>query len=166
MAPSLSRAEPLSIELLAVTAPELDPATAVAHKVAGNAFKSKDYGLAVEEYMYADVVDQVQDQAVTVGGSDAAEEKTEETAALAAPRWMRTTTSRCSIHTGSFGIAPLQHRPHCHKCKPKALSSCVPRLRFQFSSSRLRDDPSSRRRRGQRSDYPNDKGREGSAVGA
>lgn len=131
MAPALSSAKSLTLtmELLAVTAaPLLDLATATAHKDAGNAaFKGKDYGLAVKEYMHAvDIVDQVQYQAA-VAGSDAAGQETGMTTALqlaALQLDAHNNISLCSIHTGSFAMA----LHHCNivltadSANPKALN--------------------------------------------
>ena len=126
MAPALSSAKSLTLtmELLAVTAaPLLDLATATAHKDAGNAaFKGKDYGLAVKEYMHAvDIVDQVQYQAAVAG------QETGMTTALqlaALQLDAHNNISLCSIHTGSFAMA----LHHCNivltadSANPKALN--------------------------------------------
>ena len=129
MAPSLTAAKSLAltIEVLAVAAaPQLNLATAAAHKDAGNAaFKAKEYGLAVEEYMHAiDVAEQLQHR-TALEGSDTAGQQTEEAAALRVLQLdAHNNISLCSIHTSSFATA----LHHCNivlaadSANPKALN--------------------------------------------
>ena len=114
MVPLLTAAKSLTltIEVLAVAAaPQLNLAMAASHKDAGNAaFKEKDYGLALEEYMQAiDVAEQLQHRTVPEGRDMAGEQTEEEAATLRALQLdAHNNISLCNIHTSSFATA-LHH---------------------------------------------------------